>query len=204
MAEDVLIVEPGDIRAQKIAKAMASETAGSILRYLGESERSLTDITEALGLPLTTTKYHVENLLDAGVIEIAETRYSVKGREVKMYRVASKLLIVAPKAASAKDILLRYASLFGIVAVATAAIAAFAPLITPPKAGSVSEAARDLAPAPATLDVMAQKAAVAGYGSGPAAGMPGSTELALAFFCGGALVILVLLAIELRKWRKQK
>lgn len=45
---------------------------------------------------MTTVKYHVENLLDAGLISVAETRYSVKGREVKLYSLTNQLLIVAP------------------------------------------------------------------------------------------------------------
>jgi len=45
---------PGDERAQKIAKAMGSQTASDILQILGEEPRSLTDITERLNIPMNT------------------------------------------------------------------------------------------------------------------------------------------------------
>ena len=52
MADNVVFLEPGDERAQKIAKAMGSQTASDILQILGEGPRSLTDITERLNIPI--------------------------------------------------------------------------------------------------------------------------------------------------------
>jgi predicted transcriptional regulator len=113
MADDIVILEPGDERAQKISKAMGSQTASDILRLLAEHQRSLTEINECLAIPLTTAKYHIENLLDAGLISVAETRYSVKGREIKIYSLTNQLLIVARIQCAPSA--LKYASLFCIV-----------------------------------------------------------------------------------------
>lgn len=123
MAENVVFLEPGDERAQKIAKAMGSQTASDILQLLSDGQKSLTDITERLAIPMTTAKYHVENLLDAGLISVAETKYSVKGREVKLYSLTNQLLIVAPRHSNVRSLLLKYASLFGIVAFGSVVIA---------------------------------------------------------------------------------
>jgi len=128
MAENVVVLEPGDERAQKIAKAMGSQTASDILQLLSEGQKSLTDITERLAIPMTTAKYHVENLLDAGLLSVAETKYSVKGREVKLYSITNQLLIVAPRQSNVRSLLLKYASLFGIVAFGSFVIAIMSPL----------------------------------------------------------------------------
>jgi DNA-binding transcriptional ArsR family regulator len=199
MADDVLILEPGDVRAQKIAKAMASQTAGDILRILADGERSLTDITDGLSIPLTTAKYHIGNLLEAGIIEIADTRYSVKGKEMKLYRVANKLLIVAPRAVSARELLLKYASLFGIVTAATVALAELVPLLG-------SRQLPERAPAAfssAAPDAMALRT-MAAANEGGAAAVSTASDLAFAFFLGGCLVIFLLFCYELHLWRKLK
>lgn len=128
MADDVVFLEPGDDRAQKIAKAMGSQTASDILQLLSEGQKSLTDITERLAIPMTTAKYHVENLLDAGLISVSQTKYSVKGREVKLYSLTNQLLIVAPRQSNVRSMLLKYASLFGIVAFGSVIIAIISPL----------------------------------------------------------------------------
>lgn len=129
MADNVVLLEPGDEQAQKIAKAMGSQTASDILRFLSDGQKSLTDITERLAIPMTTAKYHVENLLDAGLLSVAETKFSVKGREVKLYSLTNQLLIVAPRHSNVRSLLLKYASLFGIVAFGSLVIAIISPLI---------------------------------------------------------------------------
>ena len=73
----------------------------------------------------------LENLLDAGLIEVTKTKYSVKGREVKVYGLKDQLLIVTPRVTNVRALLLKYASLFGVVAVATVVIGAVLQLLAP-------------------------------------------------------------------------
>ncbi|WP_321507563.1 helix-turn-helix domain-containing protein [uncultured Methanoregula sp.] len=197
MADDVVLLEPGDQRAQKIAKAMASQTGGDILHLLGDGPKSLTDIADHLKLPMNTAKYHLENLLDAGLISVAETKYSVKGREVKIYSLTNQLLIVAPRHSNVRSLLLKYASLFGIVVVATLGLAFLAPFLGGP-VGMTATAPMPMQ-ADREMNVMAAKAA---YGGEALSGSP-SPDFAIAFFLGGLLVILVLLGYEAYLWKKR-
>lgn len=114
MSEPVIILEPGEERAQHIARALSSKTAGSILSILSESPKPLSSISDQLDIPLPKVKYHVDNLLDAGILEITEERYSVKGRRVKFYGLKHQVLVVAPKMVNLKAMLLKYSSVFGV------------------------------------------------------------------------------------------
>jgi len=146
MADNVVLLEPGDERAHKIAKAMSSQTASDILQILAESPQSLTGITERLAIPLTTAKYHTENLLDAGLILVSETKYSVKGREIKIYSLTNQLLIVAPRQSNVRSLLLKYTSLFGIVVFGSLVIAVLSPILgSTSTAGSILNGAPRLA-----------------------------------------------------------
>jgi DNA-binding transcriptional ArsR family regulator len=138
-ARDVILLEPGGEQAQKIAKAMGSQTAGDILQLLNTGPKTSTEVTDQLGIPMGTAKYHIENLLDAGLIEVIKTKYSVKGREVKVYGLKDQLLIVTPRVTNVRALLLKYASLFGIVAVATGVVATVLRVLT------VTETANSLA-----------------------------------------------------------
>ena len=197
MAENILILEPGDERAQKIAKAMGSQTAGDILQLLGENQKSLTDLADRLALPMNTVKYHVGNLLDAGLISVADTRYSVKGREVKIYSLTNQLLIVAPRQSDVRSLLLKYASLFGIVAVASLAVAVILPLL--------GETVNAPVVAPAAAGVMREAPAVAVKANLEGMAVPAAATIdpALAFFLGGVLVIMVLLCYEAWLWKRR-
>ncbi|MDD1715716.1 MAG: helix-turn-helix domain-containing protein [Methanolinea sp.] len=127
--QEVVVLQPGDERAQKIGKAIASQTANDILHMLQNRLMTATDLAESLKIPMGTVKYHIENLLDAGLLEVRERKYSVKGREVKVYGLKDQLLIVAPKVQNIRSILLKYASLFGIIGLASLAAYSFLPLV---------------------------------------------------------------------------
>jgi DNA-binding transcriptional ArsR family regulator len=199
MTDDVIVLQPGDERAQKIGKAIASQTANDILHILSQGQKTASDLTGLLNIPMGTLKYHIDNLLEAGLVEIAETRYSVKGREVKVYQLKDQLVIVAPKMTNIRSILLKYASLFAIVIVASMAMLAILPLFQAPP---------DMVSAPAFSEdggggggggagIMAEKAPLA-------EAVPEARVVApvLAFFMGGCMVVLLLFLYEAYKWQK--
>ncbi len=125
--EGVLVLEPGDERAKKIGKAMASNTASDVLSTLSEDELTLSELSERLGQPITTLKYQIENLLDAGLVDIVRTRYSEKGRVVKIYGLRQQVVIMSSGKADLRSVLLKYASLFALIICATLVLFAMAP-----------------------------------------------------------------------------
>jgi len=196
--DNVLILEPGDERAQKIGKAMASPTAGDILRLLGTGQKTLSSITEELALPLTTTKYHVDNLVEAGLIAVADTKYSVKGREVKVYSLTDRLLIVAPRPFDMRTFLVKYASLFVVVVLGTLGFTLILPALS---SGSFATNAPTV--------MMNQESVGAAKANDLAAPMaapflPQGFDPVLAFLMGGLLVVFAMLVYEGYLLKKRK
>lgn len=190
MTDEVVVMEPGDERAQRIAKAMASQTASEILAALKEAPLSAAEIADRLSIPLTTLKYHVENLADAGLIEVVRTRWSTKGREVKVYGLTSKLLIVAPPVKDIRAILMKYAALFGVVVFATIIAAVVMPMLMSP---APQEVPRVMA---SYNDAVTLESTAGGAGSGAAGPFDGIDPAVLAFFLGGITVVLALMIYE--------
>jgi DNA-binding transcriptional ArsR family regulator len=118
MPEDILILEPGDERAQKIARAISSPTAGEILNQMKEGNFTASQLAESLDLPLTTVQYHIENLVGAAILAVMDKKWSKKGREIKVYGLRDQVVIVAPRPGDIRSLLLKYASLFAIVLLA--------------------------------------------------------------------------------------
>jgi DNA-binding transcriptional ArsR family regulator len=211
----VIILEPDDEKAQKIAKAIASKTAGEILRLLKDGSHASTQIAEALSLPITTVQYHLENLAEAGIITVVERRWSQKGREVKVYGLRDQMLIVVPHGGDLKGILLRYAALFTVVMFAAIVLTLLAPSFAPvaaPGFQNVLPTALPRAPSEAgtAADHLLKEAAnqtpvpAATEASPAVPGMattaPAIPSLPLVFFLGGALVLAVMLGYELLVW----
>jgi len=200
MAEQVVVLEPGGEKAQKIAKAMASQTACDILRLIGEGQKTSTEISEHLSIPMNTAKYHIENLLDAGLIYVSATKYSVKGREVKVYSITNQLLIVAPRQSNVRSMLVKYASLFGMVLFGSLVLAILLPILG--ITGSSLAYGTSIAPRAPSQEVRIEyaKAVSDALGYTP----PSALDPVVAFFFGGALVILILIIYEVYVWKKLK
>jgi DNA-binding transcriptional ArsR family regulator len=217
MPDGVIILEPGDEKAQKIAKAIASRTAGEILQLLKDGSHASTQIAEALKIPITTVQYHLENLVDAGIITVVERRWSQKGREVKVYGLRDQMLIVVPHGGDLKGILLRYGSLFAVVIVASIILAllgpSFAPVASPalqnmlpsalPRAPSEAGVAADHVLKGAVNETPTPVATQVTGGFETAA-VPAALPLPVVFFLGGVLVIAMMLGYELWLWHRAR
>jgi DNA-binding transcriptional ArsR family regulator len=118
ITEEVIFLEPGQEKAQNIVKAISHQNAGEVMQLLSlEGPLRLSDIADRLGMSLNAAKYHIENLMNAGLLEIANTRYSVKGRKIKVYRLKNQVFIVAPRMngiAEVRSALLKYGAALGI------------------------------------------------------------------------------------------
>jgi len=206
MSEEVIILSPGDIRAQKIAKAISSGTANDILHLLGDEQKSATDITGSLDLPMSTVKYHLDNLLDAGLVEVVETKYSVKGREIKVYALRDQLLIVAPKMQNVRSLLLKYASLFAVVALASLAGFFYLPLLAPSIPGGSGGEVNDgsLMQGEKSVGIMSGPSPASQFAPQGVSPPTPAFDPVLAFFLGGCLVILLLAIYEVYLWRKMR
>lgn len=78
-----------DDGTRDVIEALSSETAYEIFRLLNETPATAARIADRLDQSIQNVHYHLSNLDAAGVIEVADTCYSEKGREMDVY-VASR------------------------------------------------------------------------------------------------------------------
>ncbi len=109
-SEKLLVLPLGD-ESKKITQVISNDTARQIMELLAGQSMSASDIAKKLDVPLTTTKYNLENLVDVGLVKIERIKYSKKGRQVKVYAPVRKLIVVVPEklgSASITEILKKY------------------------------------------------------------------------------------------------
>ncbi|KAB7516086.1 helix-turn-helix domain-containing protein [Halosegnis rubeus] len=82
--------------ADDLLAALGSETARSIVATLHEEPASPAKLADRVDTSVQNVQYHLTRLEDAGVVTVAGTAYSEKGREMDVYAPAdSPLVIVA-------------------------------------------------------------------------------------------------------------
>jgi DNA-binding transcriptional ArsR family regulator len=80
--------------ADELMAALSSSTARRILAALHEDPAPPGELADRVDTSLQNAQYHLENLEDAGAIEIVGTAYSEKGREMSVYGPADSPLVI--------------------------------------------------------------------------------------------------------------
>ncbi|MFB6176954.1 MAG: ArsR/SmtB family transcription factor, partial [Halobaculum sp.] len=84
-----------DEDAETLINSLSSDTARSILTALHGGHSTASELAEEVDTSVQNVRHHLDNLREAGLAEVAGTRYSVKGREMDVYAPADDRLVVA-------------------------------------------------------------------------------------------------------------
>ncbi|WP_101295252.1 ArsR/SmtB family transcription factor [Halegenticoccus soli] len=80
--------------ADDLLSALSSRTARRVLAELHEEPSSPSALADRVDTSLQNVQYHLGKLSDADLVEVVDTVYSEKGREMKVYAPADRALIV--------------------------------------------------------------------------------------------------------------
>ncbi|MBE6506604.1 MAG: helix-turn-helix transcriptional regulator [Methanocorpusculum parvum] len=188
--DNVVVLEQGSVPAQKIAKAMASPTAGDLFNTLSDGPLTATALAERTGFPLTTVKYHLNNLLDADLIEVVDSRWSEKGREMKIYGVKDQVVVLAPrKRPDVRQIVERYGVIAGAVTIGCGVVLAIPNMLSRflPQQNPGISLAREITEAAPAFDWMAF-----------------IQNATLIFFVGAIIVLAGMMIFEIYRTKKHK
>ena len=188
--------------ADELLAAISSGTARRLLTALHEEPAAPSELADRVDTSLQNAQYHLGKLEAAGMIEVIDTVYSEKGREMKVYAPADRpLVVVAGGEEATSSLRTAVGQLLGAVAglalvslLVQTALRGF-PLLGQPgattsgggdggDAGVMTAAEATPSPAPAP------EAAAGG-------GLPLDVlaEPGVLFFAGGLAVLLVLLGV---------
>ena len=109
--------------ADDLLGVLSSRTARRILATLHEEPASASEVAEGVDTSLQNVQYHLGRMHDAGLVEVVDTVYSEKGREMKLYAPADRPLVVVAadneETAGVSDVLARLLGGVAIVGVAS-------------------------------------------------------------------------------------
>jgi DNA-binding transcriptional ArsR family regulator len=80
--------------AGDLLSSLASDTARSVLTSLHEEPATASEVADRVDTSLQNARHHLNNLQEADLVEVQETRYSSKGREMSVYAPARDPTVV--------------------------------------------------------------------------------------------------------------
>jgi len=113
-------------QTRDVISTLSSETAYEIFSRLNEQPLTPSELADQLDLSVQNASYHLENLKEANLVEVIDTCYSEKGREMDIYAVTSepKVLILGSESDRA-GLQRAFGQLAGVVGVSAVLIAAW-------------------------------------------------------------------------------
>lgn len=83
-----------DERTDAVFAALGSATARELLAALHDDPGTASELADSVDTSVQNALHHLENLRDADLVRVADTRYSEKGAEMKVYGPASSPTVV--------------------------------------------------------------------------------------------------------------
>jgi DNA-binding transcriptional ArsR family regulator len=80
--------------ADDVLSALSSTTAREILAALHEQPAPPAELADRVDTSVQNAKYHLDSLEAAGAVEVTDTAYSEKGREMDVYAPANEPLVI--------------------------------------------------------------------------------------------------------------
>ncbi|MEK6934738.1 MAG: helix-turn-helix domain-containing protein [Nanoarchaeota archaeon] len=97
MTNKFIMVSLEEKKAKKIAEVLSNDTARKILDYLADkNEATVSEISDDLEIAISTVDYNIKNLIDSGLVISKEFKWSSKGRQMDIYKLARKYIIISP------------------------------------------------------------------------------------------------------------
>lgn len=145
--DDVTGEQEGDIQvlgvdeddSADVFEALSSDTARRVLTAIYDESAPPSELADRLDISLQNVSYHLDNLEEAGVVRVADTRYSEKGREMNVYAPADEPVVVfvgtEERKTGFRDLLKRLVGATGLLFVISALLFAFQAFGRPGGAG---------------------------------------------------------------------
>ncbi|GAA0506932.1 Helix-turn-helix domain-containing protein [Halorubrum aquaticum] len=132
---DPRVVGVDDEEAEELLAALGSETARNVLSTLHERPATTSELADELDTSLQNVQYHLSNLKDADVVDVIDTTYSEKGREMNVYAPADEPLVLfagsEEQSSGIKTALKRLLGGYALLGVAAFAVQRLAAMATP-------------------------------------------------------------------------
>ncbi|GAA0718061.1 DNA-binding transcriptional ArsR family regulator [Halorubrum trapanicum] len=119
------VVGVDDDEADDLIAALGSETARAILSTLHDRPATKSELAKEVDTSLQNVQYHLSRLDEADLVDVVDTAYSEKGREMDVYAAADEPLVLfaggSEESTGIKTALMRLLGGYGIIGLAAVA-----------------------------------------------------------------------------------
>jgi DNA-binding transcriptional ArsR family regulator len=95
--DDVLhVISTDDEKAKIVAMELANDNGRRIIDAFFIEPQSASDLAKKLDLPMPTVMFHIERLMEIGIIDVVDTKLSRKFKDIKYYGPKKTAILIVP------------------------------------------------------------------------------------------------------------
>ncbi|KYC45006.1 MAG: Helix-turn-helix domain protein [Candidatus Methanofastidiosum methylothiophilum] len=95
--DDVLhVISTDDEKAKMVAMELANDNGRRIIDAFFIEPQSAGDLAKKLDLPMPTVMFHIERLIEIGIIDVVDTKLSRKFKDIKYYGPKKTAILIVP------------------------------------------------------------------------------------------------------------
>jgi DNA-binding transcriptional ArsR family regulator len=114
------VIELEDDDAAALLQSLSSETAQQIVCELEDDPKPPSELADTLNTSVQNVHYHLDRLSSAGAVDVVDTAYSERGREMDVYAPTADPLVIVGSSQSGdslKSVLSKLLGAVGFVAI---------------------------------------------------------------------------------------
>ena len=93
--DDIFYIESlRNSRVKEVASEISNETGRKILVELYKNSLSISELSNKLGIPLSTAQYHINKLVELGLVKVAGRKIGKRLQDVKLYTFDKECIII--------------------------------------------------------------------------------------------------------------
>lgn len=96
------ILSTNNDKIKQFGELLSNDTGRQILNLIYEQEMTAREISIKTGFSLELVRYHLQKMIEIGVVQVSKIGKSSKEQDMKYYRVAKTIVIVLPHQVSEK------------------------------------------------------------------------------------------------------
>ncbi len=90
------IITTDDEKAKIVAMELANDNGRRIIDSLFIEHQSASDLANKLNIPMPTVMFHIERLMEIGLIDVVDTKLSRKFKDIKYYGPKKTAILIVP------------------------------------------------------------------------------------------------------------
>jgi DNA-binding transcriptional ArsR family regulator len=102
--EHIEVISTEDERIKIIGEELANDTGRAIFGKISQGVSSTNDIAKSLNISLPLVNWHINRLLDVGLIKIEKIELSSKNKQMKYYGPVKTAFVIVPPGNSSENV----------------------------------------------------------------------------------------------------